>query len=331
MEKFSTENLKNIKSVIQRETGVDMNKVSNVKVYAVKKCAVIAACLLCFVSLSAFVSYKFNSLNGDDLALSSVYLGDGEYEIMITNLSDHELKIQDNIKVMQWSTGEPVEGNADLIQVESPVISAGSTGIVRVDLSKGYNIETMQKRLGENDWYYFILTNNNFVFGQDWMCPFGFETEDEDTALAEHKTFVEQIDEKDACTPHYEEEELIFDDWEHPAEPFTISGYFGEQANGFFSDHINVAGEEGNSIFAVYDGMIAEAGFDTVYGNYIVLSISNEVSVKYGHLKDVKAEEGEKVSKGDEIGTMGKTGMAAEPNLSFTVYLNGEAINPLVE
>ena len=35
----------------------------------------------------------------------------------------------------------------------------------------------MENALQEGDWYYFVLTNNNFAFGQDWMCSFDFKLE----------------------------------------------------------------------------------------------------------------------------------------------------------
>ena len=32
--------------------------------------------------------------------------------------------------------------------------------------------------MAENDWYYFVLTNDHFVFGQDWMCSVDFVERD---------------------------------------------------------------------------------------------------------------------------------------------------------
>lgn len=330
MEKCNKKNKNHIKSIIQNKTGVHLVETSTPNTYAVRKYAIVACCLLCFLSLSAFTYYKFNSLSGDDLALTSVYQGDGKYEIIITNLSDHELKLQKHIQVMQWSTGEPVDGNPDCIRVECSTIQPKSTGVVKVDISEGYNIESMKENMKEGDWYYFILTNSNFAFGQDWMCSFGFEIEKTEVAMREQQTFIEQMQENNSeREPEYEPAELIFDDWALPASPFLVSGYFGEQVNGSYSDHINIAGNEGDPVFAVYDGTIEKVGFDPTDGNYVVLVLEDGTVVTYGHLKEIKVSEGDLASRGAEIATMGKTGMATGVNLSFAVTVEQENTNPI--
>ena len=47
-----------------------------------------------------------------------------------------------------------------------------------IDLSEAYDIALLETPLVGNDWYYFILTNNHFAFGQDWMCPVDFAEPD---------------------------------------------------------------------------------------------------------------------------------------------------------
>ena len=74
---------------------------------------------------------------------------------------------------MQWTTGkeiEPLSGNAVFHNTKIP---AQSSSVMTIDLSGAYDIEQLEKPL-ENDWYYFVLTNNHFVFGQDWMCSVTF-------------------------------------------------------------------------------------------------------------------------------------------------------------
>ncbi len=330
MAKFSKTNLHNIKSIIREETGVNMGKATVLYNDAVRKYALVTGCLLCLASLSAFAYYKFSGINGDEAAFSSVYLGDGKYEIIITNLSDHELKLQDNVKVMQWSTGEPVDGNPDLIRFDSDTIEPNSTGVIKIDISEGYDVERMRENIGDGDWYYFVLTNNNFAFGQDWMCSFDFERQNPEDALSEHQTFVEQkVENAQEQAPEYERGELAFADWGLPVSVLTVSSCFGEQDDGSYCDHINIVGNEGDAIFAVYDGTISKVGFDAANGNYIILTLENGTTVQYGHLKEIKVSEGDAVSKGSEIATMGKTGMATGVNLSFAVRVNGENINPI--
>ncbi len=84
----------------------------------VRRLAVLACSLLCFVTLCAFAYAEFSALDGDDAGFAAVYQGNGKFEIIVINDSDRELKLQDQMKVMQWSTAKEVEGNPGEIRVE---------------------------------------------------------------------------------------------------------------------------------------------------------------------------------------------------------------------
>lgn len=127
------------------------------------------------------------------------------------------------------------------------------------------------------------------------------------------------------------ESHLMETEWLWPTVSEKISSPFGQQRNGAVSDHINIAGNEGDEVYAVGDGSITETGFDSVYGNYIVMDLGEGVTVKYGHLKEILVETGETAQAGAVIGLLGKTGMATGPNLSFAMYQDGEAVNPVKE
>lgn len=327
MQKYNSDTLTNIKSLIQEKTGVSF--AGEPRRYIMRKYSVIIACMLCFISLSAFAYYKFNSLNGDDLALSAVYLGNGKYEVIITNMSSHDLKLQDDVKVMQWSTGSEVSGKKGSVNVITCDIPAGETGIIEIDISYAYDVEVLREGLNGNDWYYFVLTNNNFAFGQDWMCSFDFDIENPEEVIASHDSFVESISNNTSYVPTYEEGMLIYDDWISPVKDMRVSCYFGKQDNGAFSDHINIAGVEGEEIYAVCDGIVTDVGFDSIYGNYVVIAVDDNVTVTYGHLKEVNVSINDHVAQEFVIGLMGKTGQATGANLSFAVAVGGEYINPL--
>lgn len=126
---------------------------------------------------------------------------------------------------------------------------------------------------------------------------------------------------------------LTYDDWVWPTVSERISASFALKENGAARDHdhINIAGQEGDEIYAVAAGTVTEAGFDTTYGNYIIIDFGDGIAAKYGHLKEVMVTEGATVEQGQKVGLLGKTGMATGPNLSFTVYEGGIAVNPLAE
>lgn len=327
MEKYNEIHLKNIKSIIRTQTNVNFKEETNCN--SVFRYATLVASIICIISLSAFASYKLNALRGDELALSSLYLGDGKCEIIITNLSQYKLDLQKDIKLMQWSTGEEVVGKKGDIHVSTKAIAAGETGVVYIDISDAYDVDQIKNNLEDGDWYYFVLTNDYFIFGHDWMCSIDFIKTDENVAMETHKDFVEEISQTEEYIPEYENGVLIYDDWALPVKELKVSAYFGLQSNGTVSDHINIAGTEEEEIYAVCDGVVTETGFDSTYGNYIVISINETTDVMYGHLKTTNVQKGNSVSKNDVIGYLGKTGRATGPNLSFAVKVNGEYINPI--
>ena len=193
MKKYSRENLKDIQAIVQEKTGAAIVPDRKPAGYKIRKMALLAGSLLCLVSLSAFAYAKFSDLNGDVAGFASAYQGDGRFEIVIINDSDRELELQDKVKVMQWSTGEEVEGDRGKIRMSGLTIAPHSQGVVSIDISEGYDVKAMEENLPEGDWYYFILTNNNFAFGQDWMCSFDFDIEQTEDVMDRSADFMEQI------------------------------------------------------------------------------------------------------------------------------------------
>ena len=85
---------------------------------------------------------------------ASAYQGDGRFEIVIINDSDKELELQDDVKVMQWSTSKEVEGDSGKIRMSGQTILPHSQGVVSIDISEGYDVKAMEENLPEGDWYY---------------------------------------------------------------------------------------------------------------------------------------------------------------------------------
>lgn len=327
MEKYNRKHLGRIRETVQEKTGADMG--ANRRMYGCRagRLALMAGCLLCFVCLSAFTYLKFSGLNGDEAAFAAVYLGEGKFDIVIRNFSDRELELQDRVKLMQWSTGEEVKGENSKIRMDVSAIAPHSQGIVSIDISEGYDLEAMEEGLPEGDWYYFVLTNNYFAFGQDWMCAFDFEIGQ--TEEAEEKLAQMPEERPEEPKPQYGTGSLMNSDWSWPTESRDVSVFYGIQENGRDSDHINIAGTSGDEIYAVADGVVVETAFTGTYGNYILVDLGEGLTVRYGHLKEIKVSEGDEIGQDQVIGTMGQTGTATGPNLLFEVMLHGEAVNPL--
>jgi len=120
-----------------------------------------------------------------------------------------------------------------------------------------------------------------------------------------------------------------------PTVSTTISSNYGERVHPITGEkkkiyYMGIAGNEGDSVYAVFDGVISDTGFDDTLGNYIVLNTESGEVVTYGHLSGSKVPTGAQVKTGEIIGLMGKTGNATGTFLSISVMLNGETIDPML-
>ena len=231
--KFNSNHLKNIQVIFEEKTGTNITK--NKSYVNHKYVMVFAAILLCFATFSAFAYAKFSSLNGDQVAFYPSYKGDGIVEITIDNYSDIDLKLQEQIQLKQWSTAEEVEGDKEKITFNNMEVKADSRETIVIDLSEGYNIEQLEQPLEAGDWYYVVLTNNGFAFGQDWMCSIDFKKYEKDKEELE-KELLAKMEERN----QKKEIEIDFDlvlvreDWIWPTKSERISNTYGEKENGRF-------------------------------------------------------------------------------------------------
>lgn len=165
-------NLNEIRRIFEEKTGVELPETRPAR-RVLRTVAVVAAAVVCCLSVTAFAVVKFSSLAGDDLSLNAVYEGDGIVSVTVENRSDRKLCFQPQLKLMRWRTGEEVVPVSDGVEFGETEFAPHSVGVMTIDLSGAYDVEMLEEPLTD-DHYYFILTNNNFTFGQDWMCSVTF-------------------------------------------------------------------------------------------------------------------------------------------------------------
>ena len=88
------------------------------------------------------------------------------------------------------------------------------------------------------------------------------------------------------------------------------------------------SGTYGSPIYAIADGYITRASWYGGYGNCVTYACGNGITVLCGHLKGYNCKSGQFVTKGSIIGYIGSTGNSTGPHLHFTVFQNGDHINP---
>jgi murein DD-endopeptidase MepM/ murein hydrolase activator NlpD len=139
-------------------------------------------------------------------------------------------------------------------------------------------------------------------------------------------------DKREAAWAHVEPRQLWGGPFLRPTEG-PISSQFGkyrEYSSGVKSHHLglDLSNEPGTPVYATSDGEVLLAELLFIMGNHVILSHGQGVASAYSHLTDIAVRAGERVHKGQLIGTMGSTGQSTGPHLHWEVVVSGEKISP---
>ena len=92
---------------------------------------------------------------------------------------------------------------------------------------------------------------------------------------------------------------------------------------------IDVTAPLGTPIEAPAAGVVRDAGWESGYGNTIVIDHGFGTVTKFAHASKILVREGQRVSRGQRIALVGNTGLATGPHLHYEVHVNGRAVDPL--
>lgn len=177
MSRMTQRNLQNVKNRFSEETGVNLQ--GGKPRPMVRKTLVLAAVVAAFLVLTAFTWPLFSSLDGDELSLYGTYEGNGMVAVRVENRSDKQLSFQKQAKLMRWVTSAEVPTLGGEIEFENTEFPPHSEGVMRLDLSEAYDVQALEQSSTNAEWFYLVLTNNDFLFGQDWMCSIRFAPPEE--------------------------------------------------------------------------------------------------------------------------------------------------------
>jgi murein DD-endopeptidase MepM/ murein hydrolase activator NlpD len=85
---------------------------------------------------------------------------------------------------------------------------------------------------------------------------------------------------------------------------------------------------EGTPVRTIADGQVAFAGEQYFGGRSVVIDHGGGVFSIYYHLKEYSVAEGQEISRGDRVGSVGATGRATGPHLHFGVRVPGGRVDP---
>jgi LysM repeat protein len=112
-----------------------------------------------------------------------------------------------------------------------------------------------------------------------------------------------------------------------PSNNHYLSGFnYAPNANHW---GIDIAGNEGEAVYATDAGVVVYAGFNNYgYGNMIMVDHGNNFQSLYAHLSGISVGCGQSVGQGDLIGAIGNTGRSSGSHLHFEIRAISSFVNP---
>lgn len=121
-----------------------------------------------------------------------------------------------------------------------------------------------------------------------------------------------------------------------PVNVMRVSSNFGNRKDpmlGFTKMHkgVDFAAPVGTPIYAAGEGVVTEIGWRSGYGKFIQIKHSAMLSTAYAHASHFakNLKKGSKVSQGQVIAYVGRTGRTTGAHLHYEVKVDGKHVNPM--
>lgn len=294
------------------KTGIKQYPLSDTKIKS-KLIAVVAVfCLLVFAAGGLVGSLAFSSSNSEQRQIQELQ---ALVELRQQELMQHKNSVQNDIdsmtlqigKLMAQSTrlnalGDRLTEVADINQEEFNLSSA--PGIGGADFEPTGDINTPQS-----------LYESLFTLEDT------FSKQQENLNILAQLLNEQTVDQN--ATPH-----LL------PLQKGWVSSYYGKRIDPFTGQQashsgMDYSGAYDSEIVAAADGVVVWAGSRGSYGNMVEIDHGNGFMTRYAHAESLNVELGQKVTAGEIIAIMGKSGRATSEHLHFEVLKNGHKVNPL--
>lgn len=118
-----------------------------------------------------------------------------------------------------------------------------------------------------------------------------------------------------------------------PASSGWISSSYGYRNDPFtgrksFHEGVDIAARSGSEVLAMAKGVVSFAGEKPGYGLVVEINHGNGYETRYAHAREILAEKGDQVEKGEAVALVGSTGRSTGSHVHFEVRRHGEAVNP---
>ncbi|THB66620.1 MAG: M23 family metallopeptidase [Spirochaetaceae bacterium] len=91
---------------------------------------------------------------------------------------------------------------------------------------------------------------------------------------------------------------------------------------------VDFGGRPNTPVIAAADGRIIAVEWSPVLGFFVEIQHDNQLTSLYGHLSQITVSYGQRVSKAEQIGKMGTTGLTTGPHVHFEIRRNGVPVDP---
>ncbi|QDZ39763.1 M23 family metallopeptidase [Euhalothece natronophila Z-M001] len=115
---------------------------------------------------------------------------------------------------------------------------------------------------------------------------------------------------------------------------FGVRRYYnGRFAENYYHRGVDYAAPTGSPIIAPADGEVVLVGRENegfrVHGNTIGVDHGQGILSIFLHLHEINVNDGDFVTAGQQIGTVGTTGTSTGPHLHWGLYVNGKSVDPV--
>ena len=108
-------------------------------------------------------------------------------------------------------------------------------------------------------------------------------------------------------------------------------GWRNHVITGKYSFHhgVDFAAPGGTAIYASRSGTVTDASDSEIYGWNVTINHGDGFSSLYAHMTHYVVSAGDYVEQGEIIGYVGSTGWSSGNHLHFSIYYNGDSVNPM--
>ncbi len=113
-----------------------------------------------------------------------------------------------------------------------------------------------------------------------------------------------------------------------PLDRATVTSSYGVPRGGHSHQGIDLAAPPGTKVKSTADGRVTFAGKSGDFGRLVVIDHGGGWETRYAHLKKITVGRGDRVRRGDGVGTVGHSGNASGDHLHYEVRYDGDAVDP---